>query len=63
MRCAVELADLHRDFREAAAMIAREVIQDQTAPRHVREKAACNLARWSEFLRAEARALLVELRS
>ncbi|WP_121006684.1 hypothetical protein [Saccharothrix australiensis] len=62
MRCAEGMADLWRDHREAAAIVAREIAHDAAVPRHVRRRAARDLARWSELCRAEARDLLVALR-
>ncbi|KOX16645.1 hypothetical protein ADK67_40065 [Saccharothrix sp. NRRL B-16348] len=61
LRAAAAAADLRRDHREAAAIVAREVAHDPAVPRHVRVKAARALAKWSELCRPEARALLVEL--
>ncbi|MCE6998152.1 NACHT domain-containing protein [Saccharothrix sp. S26] len=61
LRAAAAAAELRRDFREAAAVVARELAHDVAVPRHIRVKAARALARWSEVCRAEARALLVEL--
>ena len=52
---------LRRDYREAAAIVAREVAHDEQVPRHVRVHAARNLAKWSDLCRPEARALLVRL--
>lgn len=61
MQCARAMVDLRRDQREKAAVIARSVAWDESVSRHVRRKAAADLARWSEVCRAEARALLNEL--
>lgn len=62
MRCARALVEMRRDQREAASVIARAVAWDETVPRHVRCGAARDLARWSELMREDARALLVRLR-
>ncbi|SES01365.1 hypothetical protein SAMN05216188_119109 [Lentzea xinjiangensis] len=62
MRCARTLVEMRRDQREQASVIARAVAWDETAPRHVRRGAARDLARWSELMREDARALLVRLR-
>ncbi|WP_433273791.1 NACHT domain-containing protein [Actinosynnema sp. CS-041913] len=62
LRCAETMAELRRDYREAAAIVAREIAHDVTTPHHVRATAARNLARWSELCRAEARELLEALR-
>lgn len=61
LRAADAMQDLHRDYREKAAIVAREVANDKTAPIHIRAKAARALARWSDLCRGEAQALLVEL--
>lgn len=62
MRCARALVRMRRDQRENAAVIARAVAWDETVPRHVRWRAAGDLARWSELMREDARALLGRLR-
>ncbi|MDX8032572.1 NACHT domain-containing protein [Lentzea sp. BCCO 10_0856] len=62
MRCARALVEMRRDQREVASVIARAVAWDETVPRHVRRNAARDLARWSELMREDARALLVRLR-
>ncbi|PSL57189.1 NACHT domain-containing protein [Saccharothrix carnea] len=61
LRAAAAAAELRRDHREAAAIVAREIAHNPAVPRHIRVKAARALARWSELCRSEARALLVEL--
>ncbi|MFD0204846.1 MULTISPECIES: NACHT domain-containing protein [Saccharothrix] len=61
LRAAAAAAQLRRDHREAAAIVAREIAHDPAVPHHIRVKAARALARWSELCRPEARALLVEL--
>ncbi|MEV1119535.1 NACHT domain-containing protein [Actinosynnema sp. NPDC049800] len=61
LRAAAASAELRRDHRESAAVVAREIAHDPAVPRHLRVKAARALARWSELCRPEARALLVEL--
>jgi HEAT repeat protein len=58
LRCAEALAQLRRDQRETASVVARELMRDKAVPRHVRSQAARNLARWSELCRDEARDLL-----
>ncbi|ONI74820.1 hypothetical protein ALI144C_39180 [Actinosynnema sp. ALI-1.44] len=58
LRAATAMAELRRDYREKAAVVAREVAHDETAPWHIRVKAARSLARWSEVCRAEAREVL-----
>lgn len=58
LRAATAMMGLRRDYREKAAVVAREVAHDETAPWHVRVKAARSLARWSELCRAEARDVL-----
>ncbi|WP_112261330.1 hypothetical protein [Lentzea terrae] len=62
MRCARALVKMRRDQREVGSVIARAVAWDETAPWHVRRGAARDLARWSELMREDARALLVRLR-
>ncbi|MBE1501477.1 hypothetical protein H4696_008577 [Amycolatopsis lexingtonensis] len=62
-RSAWAVARLHRDHREAAAIVAREIAHDEQAPRHIRVSAARLLARTSELCRPEARELLERLLS
>ncbi|MFD9700571.1 NACHT domain-containing protein [Lentzea sp. NPDC059081] len=61
IRAAEAMLQLRRDYRERAAITARSVMHDETAPRHVRRRAACDLARWSDLCLEEARAFLREL--
>ena len=61
LRAATAMSELRRDHRDRAAVAAREVAFDMKTPRHIRVKAARQLARWSEPCRSEALALLVEL--
>ena len=58
--CAEGAVGLWRDCREAAALVVRAVASDVSVARHVRRRAACFLARWSEVCREEARALVRE---
>jgi hypothetical protein len=58
LRCAEVLAQLRRDQRETASVVARELMRDEAVPHHVRFRAARDLARWSELCREEARDLL-----
>jgi uncharacterized protein (UPF0147 family) len=58
LRCAEALTNLRRDQHEAAAIVARELMNDDGVPRHVRVRAARDLARWSELCREEARSQL-----
>ncbi|ALG11593.1 hypothetical protein AOZ06_36195 [Kibdelosporangium phytohabitans] len=58
LRAATTMAELRRDYREKAAIVAREVAHDESVPWHVRVKAARSLARWSELCRGEAREVL-----
>jgi hypothetical protein len=60
-RAAWSAAKLHRDHREAAAIVAREIAHDEQAPRHIRVSAARLLALTSELCRAEAREVLTRL--
>ncbi|MGH8602960.1 MAG: hypothetical protein ACREXR_09370 [Gammaproteobacteria bacterium] len=53
---------MRRDQRETASVVARELMHDETIPRHIRSHAARDLARWSELCREEARDLLRALR-
>jgi cellulose synthase operon protein C len=62
LRCAEALAQLRRDQRETASVVARELMHDEAVPRHVRSRAARNLTQWSELCRTEARDLLRALR-
>ncbi|MFD7659988.1 NACHT domain-containing protein, partial [Actinosynnema sp. NPDC059797] len=55
VRCAEAAADLGREFRESASVAVRAVARDESVPRHVRRRAARDLARWSELCREEAR--------
>jgi cellulose synthase operon protein C len=61
LRCAETVVELQHPHRECAAIVAREVMHDGTAPVHVRQRAARNLARWSELCVDEARAMLASL--
>ncbi|WP_236595148.1 NACHT domain-containing protein [Saccharothrix sp. 6-C] len=56
--CAEALVANHREHREPAVIAAREVAFDEQVPKHVRVRAARNLARWSEVFRDDARQLL-----
>ncbi|MFE9749468.1 NACHT domain-containing protein [Saccharothrix saharensis] len=56
--CAETAVDLSPDARERAAVAARAVALDGSVPRHVRRRAAADLARWSELCRDEARSVL-----
>jgi hypothetical protein len=60
VRCAEAMAELRQDYREPAAVVVREVAHDETVARHVRARAARNLAQWSELCLAEARELLAQ---
>jgi uncharacterized protein (UPF0147 family) len=60
-RSAWTAARLHRDHREAAAVVAREIAHDDTAPRHVRISAARLLALVSDLCREEGRQLIKRL--
>lgn len=61
LRAATAMSALRRDFREIAAMVAREMAKDETVSHHIRLKAARVWARWSELSRVEAQELFVEL--
>lgn len=61
LRTALAMHDCRRDLAEAAAVVAREVAHDDTAPAHIRVKAARALAHRSDLCRGEAQALLVAL--
>jgi cellulose synthase operon protein C len=61
LRSAESLADLRRDYRGTCAVVARDLLHDQTVPLHIRQRAARQLARWSEVNRGEARAALRSL--
>lgn len=58
IRAAEAMLGLRRDYREPAAVTARDVMQDDGAPWHVRRRAAQDLARWSDLGLEEARAWL-----
>ncbi|OLF07500.1 hypothetical protein BLA60_26595 [Actinophytocola xinjiangensis] len=61
LRAAMAMFQTRADYRDRAAVVARDVAHDSTVPWHIRAKAARTLARWSEPCRAEALALLREL--
>ncbi|PWW66684.1 NACHT domain-containing protein [Actinokineospora spheciospongiae] len=61
LRAALAMITYNRDFRETAAVVAREVAHDPDCPLHIRFKAARALARLSDLCLGEARALLREL--
>ncbi|WP_439656371.1 NACHT domain-containing protein [Lentzea sp. HUAS TT2] len=58
IRAAEAMLALRRDYRERAAVTARDVLHDAGAPWHVRRRAAADLARWSDLCLEEARAWL-----
>lgn len=55
IRAAEAMLALRRDYRERAAVTVRDVLRDAEAPWHVRRRAACDLARWSDLGLDEAR--------
>lgn len=59
--CAEGAVALWWECRDRAAVVAREVANDESVAWHVRRQAACYLARWSAVCREEARALIREL--
>lgn len=61
LRAAVAMAELRNDYREKAAVTAKNIAYDEAAPQHIRIKAARCLARWSEPFRTQAQTLLLEL--
>jgi uncharacterized protein (UPF0147 family) len=61
MWCAEAVVELNRDDREAAAAVVRAIAHDESVPRHVRRRAARDLAEWSLLCRTEARAVIVAL--
>lgn len=54
LRCAETLVSLQRPYRDRAAVVARDVMRDDTVPRHIRRRAARDLANWSDALREDA---------
>lgn len=60
--CVRSVVERRRDLRDRCAVVAREIAFDVEAPWHIRVRAARCLARWSEVMRADARALLGRLR-
>jgi hypothetical protein len=58
LHCATALASLRRDERDAAAAIARVLMNDDQVPHHTRRRAARRLAQWSPLCRQEARSYL-----
>ncbi|MGW4208959.1 NACHT domain-containing protein [Lentzea sp. NPDC004789] len=60
--CARSVVEQRKDLRDRCAVVAREISFDVEAPWHIRVRAATCLARWSELMREDARALLVRLR-
>lgn len=63
LRSAQALARLRTDHREAASLVARELMNDHTVAHHIRAHAAGHLARWSALCRQEARETLRALRA
>lgn len=63
LRAAAAMVELRSDYRERAAIVAREVMHDATVAWHIKLKAAKALARWSEMCRDEALAVLATLTS
>lgn len=61
LRAGRKMIDYNREFREAAAVVARGIAHDPACPRHIRHKAARLLAQLSDLCRPEAQALLREL--
>lgn len=59
LRAAEAMFRLRRDYREAAAVVARRVIRDETTPWHIKRRAARDLAQWSDLCLDEARAVLI----
>ncbi|ANZ41412.1 hypothetical protein BBK82_41085 [Lentzea guizhouensis] len=62
LHAAAKMAVKRLDLWDRAALVARDVAFDQSAPTHVRQHAARLLARWSEVCREDARGLLRTLR-
>lgn len=60
--CARSVVEQRRDLRDRCAVVAREIAFDGETPWHIRLNAAKCLARWSEMMREDARALVLELR-
>ncbi|MDX8140964.1 NACHT domain-containing protein [Lentzea sp. BCCO 10_0061] len=58
IKAAEAMFALRRDYKEQAAMTARDVMRDRATPWHVRRRAAVHLARWSDLMVEEARAVL-----
>ncbi|WP_143254775.1 NACHT domain-containing protein [Amycolatopsis azurea] len=58
LRAAWAAAESHRDHRETAAIVVREIAHDGRVPRHIRVEAARLLTALSEICRSEARQLL-----
>jgi uncharacterized protein (UPF0147 family) len=61
LRAAETMVKLHRDYKESAAVAAREIAHEETLPPHIRVKAARALARYSDLCRTEAQTLLIQL--
>ncbi|MFC0433868.1 NACHT domain-containing protein [Kutzneria buriramensis] len=61
VRCADAAVRLRPESTDGAAAVVRTVANDDGVPWHVRRKAACYLARWSEVCREEARQLIRRL--
>lgn len=61
LRSAKAMAALHRDHREPAAVVCRELAHDHDIPCHVRAGAARMLALLSALCREEARKLLADI--
>jgi uncharacterized protein (UPF0147 family) len=63
LRAAKTMVELYREYKESAAITAREIAFDHAVPLHIRTKAARALARYSEICRSEAQMLLNEFSS
>lgn len=63
LRCAKAMSKLHRDYREPAALLCRELAHDTAVPCHIRADAARGLALLSSLCRQEARDLLADIRA
>jgi cellulose synthase operon protein C len=61
LHAAVAMVHIRRDYREEAAVTARNIAYDAAAPWHIRLKAARQLSRWSEPCRGDAQTLLTTL--
>lgn len=62
IRCAEFAVEQRMVLKDRCAVVAREIAFDSTVPWHIRLRAAKRLGQWSDVMREDARALVIELR-